>query len=60
VAQQGERLVIGVRQVGFIARDSAALAEFYREELGLRVVPTDTAALGAPPAAGPVSFPMHY
>ena len=26
------------------------LADFYRDVLGLRVVPTDTAALGAPPA----------
>jgi hypothetical protein len=29
----------------------AALAEFYRDVLGLRVVPTDAAALSAPPAA---------
>ena len=39
--------VIGVRHVGLSARDPAALAEFYRELLGLQVVPTDTAALGA-------------
>ena len=39
--------VIGVRHVGLGARDPAALAEFYRELLGLQVVPTDTAALGA-------------
>jgi hypothetical protein len=44
--------MIGVRHVGFIKWDSAALAKFYRDVLGLRVVPTDTAALGAPPAAG--------
>ena len=39
--------VIGVRHVGLSARDPAALAEFYRDVLGLQVVPTDTAALGA-------------
>jgi hypothetical protein len=44
--------VIGVRQVGLIEWDSAALAEFYRDVLGLRVVPTDTAALGALPSVG--------
>ena len=38
--------VIGVRHVGLSARDPAALAEFYRDVLGLQVVPTDTAALG--------------
>jgi catechol-2,3-dioxygenase len=50
--------VLGVRHVGLSARDPAALAEFYRDVLGLQVVPTDTAALGATaflsshPAAG--------
>ena len=39
--------VIGVRHVGLSARDPASLAAFYRELLGLQVVPTDTAALGA-------------
>jgi catechol-2,3-dioxygenase len=39
--------VIGVRHVGLGARDPAALAEFYREVLGLQAVPTDTDALGA-------------
>ena len=39
--------VIGVRHVGLSAREPSALAEFYRELLGLQVVPTDTAALGA-------------
>ena len=39
--------MIGVRHVGLSARDPAALAEFYRDVLGLQVVPTDTAALGA-------------
>src|SRR6516162_11036318 len=39
--------VIGVRHVGLSARDPASLAAFYREVLGLQVVPTDTAALGA-------------
>jgi len=39
--------VIGVRHVGLSARDPAALAAFYRDVLGLQVVPTDTAALGA-------------
>jgi catechol-2,3-dioxygenase len=39
--------VISVRHVGLSARDPAALAEFYRDVLGLQVVPTDTAALGA-------------
>ena len=40
-------LMIGVRHVGLSARDPAALAEFYQDVLGLQVVPTDTAALGA-------------
>jgi catechol-2,3-dioxygenase len=39
--------VIGVRHVGLSARDPAALAEFYRDVLGLQVVPVDTSALGA-------------
>jgi catechol-2,3-dioxygenase len=39
--------VIGVRHVGLSARDPAALAGFYRDVLGLYVVPTDTSALGA-------------
>src|SRR5262249_17699327 len=39
--------VIGVRHVGLSARDPAALATFYQDVLGLQVVPTDTAALGA-------------
>ncbi len=43
--------MIGVRQVGLIARNSAALAELFRDLLGMRVVPTDTAALSPPPAA---------
>jgi catechol-2,3-dioxygenase len=39
--------VIGVRHVGLSARDPTALAEFYRDVLGLRIVPVDTSALGA-------------
>ena len=39
--------LIGVRHVGLSARDPAALAAFYRDVLGLQVVPTDTSALGA-------------
>jgi catechol-2,3-dioxygenase len=39
--------VIGVRHVGLSARDPAALAAFYRDVLGLQVIPTDTSALGA-------------
>jgi catechol-2,3-dioxygenase len=39
--------VIGVRHVGLSARDPAALADFYRDVLGLQVVPTDTSTLGA-------------
>src|SRR5262245_18339030 len=39
--------VVGVRHVGLAARDTAALAEFYQDVLGMQVVPTDTAALGA-------------
>ena len=45
--QQDRPQVIGVRHVGLGARDPAALAEFYREVLGLQAVPTDTDALGA-------------
>jgi catechol-2,3-dioxygenase len=47
MTQQDMPQVIGVRHVGLSARDPAALAEFYRDVLGLQVVPTDTAALGA-------------
>ena len=39
--------VIGVRHVGLSARDPAALAEFYRDVLGLQTVPVDASALGA-------------
>src|SRR5262245_21137311 len=39
--------VIGVRHVGLSARDPAALAEFYRDVLGLQAVPVDASALGA-------------
>ena len=54
--------VIGVRHVGLSARDPAALAEFYRDLLGLQVVggsTADTSAFGATaflssrPAEGP-------
>jgi catechol-2,3-dioxygenase len=51
--------MIGVRRVGLIARDSGAVAEFYREVLGLRAVPTDTAALGTRPAAVSAE-PRHW
>jgi catechol-2,3-dioxygenase len=47
MTQQETPQVIGVRHVGLSARDPAALAEFYRDVLGLQVVPVDTAALGA-------------
>ena len=47
MTQQESPQVIGVRHVGLSARDPASLAAFYRELLGLQVVPTDTAALGA-------------
>src|SRR5262245_44820272 len=47
MGQQEMPQVIGVRHVGLSAQDPAALAEFYRDVLGLQVVPTDTAALGA-------------
>src|SRR5262245_55798986 len=39
--------VIGVRHVGLSARDPAAIAEFYRDVLGLQEVPVDASALGA-------------
>jgi catechol-2,3-dioxygenase len=39
--------LIGVGHVGLSARDPAALAEFYRDVLGLQVVPVDASALGA-------------
>ncbi|MCI0573768.1 MAG: VOC family protein [Myxococcaceae bacterium] len=38
--------VIGVRHVGLSARDPTALGEFYRDVLGLQLVPTDAAVLG--------------
>jgi catechol 2,3-dioxygenase-like lactoylglutathione lyase family enzyme len=38
---------IGVRHVDLRARDPAALAEFYRDVLGLQIVPVDTSALSA-------------
>ena len=47
MTQQETPQLIGVRHVGLSARDPAALAEFYHDVLGLQVVPTDTAALGA-------------
>ena len=47
MTQQETPQVIGVRHVGLSARDPVALAAFYRGVLGLEVVPTDTAALGA-------------
>jgi catechol-2,3-dioxygenase len=47
MTQQETPQVIGVRHVGLSARDPAALAAFYRDVLGLQVVPTDTSALGA-------------
>ena len=45
--QQESPQVIGVRHVGLSSRNPAALAEFYQAVLGLQVVPTETAALGA-------------
>ena len=39
--------VIGVRHVGLSARDPAALAEFYRDVLGLQVVGGSTAETSA-------------
>jgi catechol-2,3-dioxygenase len=39
--------VIGVRHVGLSARDPGALAEFYRDVLGLQVVLVDTSGFGA-------------
>jgi catechol-2,3-dioxygenase len=47
MTEQGTPQVIGVRHVGLGARDPAALAAFYRDVLGLAVVPPDTSALGA-------------
>ena len=47
MTQQETPQVIGVRHVGLGARDPAALAAFYRDVLGLAVVPPDTSALGA-------------
>jgi catechol-2,3-dioxygenase len=47
MTQQETLQVIGVRHVGLSARDPAALAEFYRDVLGLQVVPMDTSALDA-------------
>src|SRR5262245_20014190 len=47
MGQQEMPQVIGVRHVGLGARDPAGLAAFYRDVLGLQVVPTDTSALGA-------------
>src|SRR5262245_60899298 len=44
--QQASPQVIGVRHAGLSARDPDALAEFYRDVLGLQRVATDTAALG--------------
>jgi catechol-2,3-dioxygenase len=46
MTQQEMPQVMGVRHVGLSARDPAALAEFYRDVLGLQAVPADTAALG--------------
>jgi catechol-2,3-dioxygenase len=50
MTQQESPQVIGVRHVGLSARDPAALAEFYRDVLGLQVVgdsTADTSAFGA-------------
>src|SRR5262245_56413580 len=47
MTEQDMPQLIGVRHVGLAARDPAALAEFYRDVLGLQQVPTDTSALGA-------------
>jgi catechol-2,3-dioxygenase len=50
MTQQEMPQVIGVRHVGLSARDPAALAEFYRDVLGLQVVggsPANTPAFGA-------------
>jgi catechol-2,3-dioxygenase len=58
--------VIGVRHVGLSARDPAALAEFYRDVLGLQIVPVDTSALGATaflssrPAEVPVKMALNH
>ena len=47
MTQQETPQMIGVRHVGLSARDPAALAEFYRDVLGLQVVPVDASTLGA-------------
>ena len=47
MTKQDRPQLIGVRHVGLSARDPAALAAFYRDVLGLQVVPTDSSALGA-------------
>jgi catechol-2,3-dioxygenase len=56
--------LIGIRHVGLSARDPAALAAFYRDALGLQVVPVDTSALGATaflsssPAEAPIDLAL--
>ena len=47
MTQQETPQVIGVRHVGLSARDPAALAEFYRDVLGLQVVGGSTADASA-------------
>jgi catechol-2,3-dioxygenase len=47
MTQQETPQVIGVRHVGLSARDPAALAEFYRDVLGLQVVGGSTAETSA-------------
>ena len=50
MTQQETPQLIGIRHVDLSARDPAALAEFYRDVLGLQVVggsTADTSALGA-------------
>ena len=50
MSKQETTYVIGVHHVGLSARDPAALAEFYRDVLGLHVVggsTADTSAFGA-------------
>ena len=44
--QQGTPQVIGVGHVALSSRDPVALAQFYRDVLGLQVVPTETSDLG--------------
>jgi catechol-2,3-dioxygenase len=64
MGEKGTPRVVGVRHVGLSARDPAALAEFYRDVLGLQVVPTDTAALGpaaflsSRPTEGPIDLAL--